>query len=385
MNSALDYLLQSENAGEIRTFLRGRGPRAHIVAPPRVREWVYADGTKTPNRHSASWSEGAPAAELSRGTDKLNYIVVAEDAEQEFAILQSLGQGAGRGYGLFSHIVPALLCSANGMAPGRDVDNLKRYAILCVPRSGSRFLSASLSNCGVGAPREHIREPLAKIIAAGKLGFPRAIEALEKFGQRNGIFGTKLISTFMVHASKRQFAELSSNIHWMRERGYQFVHLRRPLNDAVISSYIAFQMHKWHFFGKLDKNARERLDALVFEDGAAWDEFIRFRAEDVIVNAVCSAAGAVSISYNETELHADGVVAKICALIGTDPGSLKPGSAPVPIQTRNESPTYRAFETRLVELLDRRKADVEPATIKRLLEFGKLNEQAASEMAAKFG
>jgi LPS sulfotransferase NodH len=32
---------------------------------------------------------------------------------------------------------------------------LKKYAILCLPRCGSRYLAVTLSNAGVGAPREH--------------------------------------------------------------------------------------------------------------------------------------------------------------------------------------------------------------------------------------
>ena len=260
MSSALDYLLKSENSREVMTFLRSRGARAHIVAPNHVRDLIFPDKPQVPRRNAATWSEDT--AEIAQlGQEKTNFIAVAEDADRERQILDTLRQSGLKAFGLFSHVVPALLCSASGLAPGKPLADLKRYAILCVPRSGSRYLSAELSVRGVGSSARTYSRTSGADNAAGKLGFEPAIEALEKFkGHRNGIFGTKLISTFVIHASHSRSSELRGNVEWMAERGYRFVHLDRPLNETVISSYIAYQMRKWHFFGKVDADARKRLD-----------------------------------------------------------------------------------------------------------------------------
>jgi LPS sulfotransferase NodH len=384
MSSALDYLLKSENSREVMTFLRSRGARAHIVAPNHVRDLIFPDKPQVPRRNAATWSEDT--AEIAQlGQEKTNFIAVAEDADRERQILDTLRQSGLKAFGLFSHVVPALLCSASGLAPGKPLADLKRYAILCVPRSGSRYLSAELSVRGVGVPREHIREPLAQIIAAGKLGFEPAIEALEKFGHRNGIFGTKLISTFVIHASHSRSSELRGNVEWMAERGYRFVHLDRPLNETVISSYIAYQMRKWHFFGKVDADARKRLDSLVFEDGAAWNEYVRFRSEKVVIDAASRWVGATTVAYSEVEANVGNIVSQVCTLIDIDPTTLRPGSVPVPVQTSKESTTYRVFAERLMELLERRAADIEPATVKKARSIAALSQKEAEDIVGEHG
>ncbi|HEY5049166.1 MAG TPA: hypothetical protein VII49_14210 [Rhizomicrobium sp.] len=382
MKSALEFLLGSENGEEILAFLRSRGPRAHIIAPAWIRRRVTGGKRPAPGHHGASWSEDGNR-DVPVDRSEVNIVVIAEDAEREQAVVSSLALRKGaKVYGLFGHIVPALLCSRNGMAAGLPVEGLKRYAILCIPRSGSRYLSAVLSNRGIGAPREHIREPLASVMAEGRLGFAGGIEALEQFGQRNGIFGTKLISTFLLRASHGRVSELQTNFSWLVERGYRLMHLERSLDDAVISSYIAFQLRKWHFFGQVDEDTRATLDSLEFDDGAAWEEFIRFRAEKMIVDALAGALRLPKVAYAEIESNIDDVVSDICHLIDVDPGSLTPGSAQVPISTKSESPTYAVFAERLGGLLERRAADADPSTVKKLGAIGKLSQEAAEALVA---
>jgi hypothetical protein len=382
MKSALSSLFESENAGDVIAFLRDRGQQAHVIAPSWVRDRVFGPTSDSSGRHAATWSHDA-GAESTVPAGKVNFVVLAEDAEQERAIVLSLAQKKGRSvYGLFGHVVPALLCSAKGMAAGRPTDNLKRYAFLCVPRSGSRYLSAVLSNRGVGVPREHIREPLANIIARGKLDFRRAIGALERFGQRNEIFGTKLISTFLIRASHSRMSELKDNIEWMSERGYRLIRLDRPLNETVISSYIAFQMRQWHFFGEMNDQLRAKLDSLVFEDGAAWDEFLRFRSEKIIVDSIADALKMPSFQYAEIEADIDNVVGRLCQYIDVKPETLRPGSAPIPFASRTVSPTYASFEAQLADLLDRRAGEVEAYTVKKTRALTGLDKEAAEKLVA---
>lgn len=378
MTTALDDLLQSENAREVIAFLRSRGSMAHIVGPARLRGQIMGGQSAKGPIWLDRPEDCAPSV-----MEKTNFIVVADDAAEETEILSSLHRRNGfRAYGLFSHIVPALLCSANGMGQGKSTRDIHRYAILCVPRSGSRYLSAVLSNRGVGAPREHIREPLACVIAKGGLGFARGIESLERFGQRNRIFGTKVISTFLIQASHGRMSEIEENVSWMVRRGYRLMHLERPLADAVISSYIAYLTKKWHFFD--EKDALAKLDSLSFDDGAAWDEYIRFRAQKLILNSLARQLDIPSIAYSDIETDIEKVVSEVCDHVGVETRTLPSGAAkvPIPVATRKVSPTYRVFAERMSALLERRSADIDAATVKRLNKLAKLSEASAAELVA---
>ena len=312
-----------------------------------------------------------------------NFIVVADDAVQEDAKLKSLNLRAGStAFGLFSHVVPALLCHADGLARPARAPSLKRYAILCLPRSGSRYLTAKLSEAGVGAPLEHLREPLATAITNGKLGFASSIKALERFGQTNGIFGTKLISTFLIDASGENLSSLKRNIGWMLKRGYQFIYLERPLQDAVVSSYIAFRLKKWHFFSEMNPGIRDKLDALPFEEGAVWDEYIRFLADKIIIEHISRSCEMTSFEYATVRDRVNDIVAWLCHRMQTDLKTLKRGFAPIPIPTRDQSATYTVFTERLSALLEHRGGELEGRTIKRLCERTALKRKAAEKLVA---
>jgi LPS sulfotransferase NodH len=384
LKSVLRNFLSSENAGEAIAFLRSRGPLAHILAPEWVQRLVLqAAGASRSVQCLASWSRDAESARATAGA-KTNFIVIADDAIQEGAAIASLKlRGETKAYGLFHHVLPAILCGANGLAGGRPTRNLKRYALLCIPRSGSRYLAAVLSNRGIGAVKEHIREPLANIISEGKLGFAQAVTALEMFGQRNQIFGTKLISTFLLKASNRSMCEVEANVAWMIDRGYRFVHIERPLNEAVVSSCIAFQMRKWHFFGELDEVSRAKLDGLVFESGAVWEEYVRFRAEHILMDSVVSRHHIPSIPYSEIQADIDQVVGQVCGIIQADPDKLERGSARIPLATRTESPTYSKFASGLDELLDKRKQELHARTVGKVRALASLNRQAAEKLVSE--
>jgi len=385
VKSALNYLFQSENADDIIAFLRSRGERAHIISPDWVQQLVLRQTPSSPAELSATWSNEAIA-----GSDvsdkKLNYIVVAEDAAEERAIAATLQDRRGiKVYGLFRHVLPALLCGANGMAGGRSTRGIVRYALLCIPRSGSRYLAAVLGNRGVGAPREHIREPFANVIVHGKLGFAPAIAALEKFGQRNQIFGTKLISTFLIKASHGRMSEITANLGWMVDRGYRFMRLERPLTEAVVSSYIAFLMRKWHFFQELDEASRARLDGLAFDEGAAWEEYIRFRAEHIVIHSVAGLCDVPAIRYSDIQTHIDDVVERVCGHLQVDAHNLEHGSAPIPLATRSASLTYATFSERLRELLENRRNDLDGRTINKVRALTALNSRMAERLVADAG
>ncbi len=374
MKAALRYLLNSECADDIVAFLRSRGGHAHIVAPEWLRQKVFGGaGIES----AASWS-ALIDAEIPPG--KSNVIVIADDADQEQALVSRLGAGV-KVYGFYAHVFPALLCKVNGMAAGKSTRGLKRYAMLCIPRSGSRYLASMLAMRGVGVPREHLREPLARVIAEAGLDFGAAIAALERFGQLNHIFGTKLISTFLVKASRGDWTRLDANMEWMAERGYRFFHLDRPLSETVVSSYIAFLMRTWHYFDEMDEATRAKLDSLEFEEGAAWDEFIRFRAENTLVRTLARKHNMPSIAYAEIETNVDGVIARVCRDLDIDPDTLAAGpSGPTLVPTRVHSPTYANFAERLGALLERRRGDADGRTVDKIRAIAHVSREEAEKL-----
>lgn len=380
MDSALKLLFDSEIGDRVAGFLRGRGDRARIVAPRWVRQSVLS-GSDQDFVPRATWVEDASDPEL-RGDTPGNFIVLAEDAASERAITQSLSTGPGRrAFGLFRHIVPALICHADGLARPSSAASLKRYAILCVPRSGSRYLTTTLSRAGVGAPLEHLRPPLAAICTAGKLGFASAIKAVEEYGQANGIFGTKLVSTFLLDASSSRIATLEKNVEWLVKRGYHFVYLERPLIDSVVSSYVAVHLRKWHFFGPLADADRQRLERAPFSENQIWDEYIRFKADKAIMNRLVTRHEIQTFQYDDVCKRTDRIVGWICDQLSADPAKLKQvASIQIPVATRSQSSIYEEFTDRLKQLLQGRKGELESAVAGRIGERTGLQQVASQKM-----
>jgi LPS sulfotransferase NodH len=358
--------------------------RARIVAPPWLHERVNGGPVRPEPGNGPVWVAD-PADPVLRIGGPHNFIVFAGDAPTERAVARQLPVGGGsKVYGLFGHIMPALLCHVDGLAPARPIPTLRRYAIICLPRSGSRYLAAKLGAVGIGSPLEHLREPLATAITRGRLGFAASIKALEQFGQANEIFGTKLVSTFFIDASENRMAKLVKNTEWLAERGYRFVYLERSLEDAVISSYIAFQMRTWHFFGAVGDETRQKFDALQFDENAIWNEYVRFLGDKVIVDHLARRFGMKSFTYETVRDSIDGITDWLCDQLRVDRNRLKPAAAQIPIPTRSETPIYARFTDSLAVLLQSRSAYLGPRTLKRLCERTGLKRPGALKLLEEF-
>lgn len=381
LTSTLKFLFESESADRILKFLRTRREHARIIAPAWVRELVTAGIPLDQRDSAASWSESIGNPD-PKADGIWNYIVIAPDADREQALVADLNlRGGLKVFGLLGQVLPALLCNVNGFARGRSARGLKRYALLCVPRSGSRYLSSMLDRQGLGAPQEHLRDPLAVAITDGKFGYRAAVEALERYGQRNGIFGTKLISTFLLKACRSQLSEVETNLAWMRDRGYHLLYITRPLNETVISSYIAMRLNKWHFFGEIDQAAKERLDEMAFDRRAVWDEYVRFRAQKALMDHVARRFAIPSFSYSEIQSNVDRIVSSVCTSLKVDAEHLKTGAAAIPVATRRESGTYESFASSLDELLEERRSEILPNTTRQLQILAGLGPERAGGIA----
>jgi LPS sulfotransferase NodH len=384
LESALKRLFDSEISDRLTAFLRNRGERARIVAPGWVRLRVLS-GAQRSSAARASWAED-PAQPGFQDQTACNFIVLAEDTAQERSAIKSLLRSPGcKAFGFFQHVVPALICHTDGLAHPASTDTLKRYAILCVPRSGSRYLAATLWKAGVGAPLEHLREPLATIATRGGLGFAGSIKAVEKYGQANGIFGTKLVSTFLLDASSNRISILEKNIEWLAKRDYCFLHLERPLLESVISSYIAVHLKKWHFFAPLDEKERERLESAPFAENQIWGEYIRFKADKAIMHRLMHKHGVRTFPYDEICNGTGRIVEWLCDRLSIDLSTLKKaGSVQLPVVTRTQSGMYEEFTGRLKELLHRRRGELDTEVHKRIVERTGLQRSAARRLLSEY-
>jgi LPS sulfotransferase NodH len=79
-----------------------------------------------------------------------------------------------------------------------DRGEIDAYAIICTPRSGSSFLCELLSSNGAGLPKEHLRPPVIDMLrsAPSEIRLSNFLDTIVRHGQKNGVFGTKVIWHF---------------------------------------------------------------------------------------------------------------------------------------------------------------------------------------------
>lgn len=77
-------------------------------------------------------------------------------------------------------------------------EDIDAYAIACTARSGSTYVCELLARNGGAKPKEHLRPPVIDMLASAPDGKRQAafIDAVVLHGQKNGVFGTKLIEHF---------------------------------------------------------------------------------------------------------------------------------------------------------------------------------------------
>ncbi len=116
----------------------------------------------------------------------------------------------------------------------------------------------------------------------------------------------------------------------------------------------------------MDEPTKSLLDNLEFDKDAAWNEYIRFRAQKAAITYLARRFSMPSISYATVESSVESVVASLCERLNVDPAELAGGSASVPVPTRAGSSSYEAFSKALDDLLHHQRDEVEPRTIKTL-------------------
>jgi hypothetical protein len=177
---------------------------------------------------------------------------------------------------------------------------------------------------------------------------------------------------------------MEKNIGWMSDRGYKFIFLDRPLNESVISNYIASRLKKWHFFEQMDDTTKDVLDNMEFDREAAWNEYVRFRAQKLTLAHLASKFSIPGFEYETVQNSVERIVSSICECLDVDPSGLAAGSASIPVPTRSESHTYDQLSRSLDGLLSDKGDEIVPATIKMLGKLVRADKATAESIAASF-
>jgi LPS sulfotransferase NodH len=146
-------------------------------------------------------------------------------------------------------LVLRLACGKRKLNEWQSLPELS-YCILCTPRSGSTLLANLLTQSGLGHPLEHIRLPVVALINSGGYTFEAVMETLRRIATRNGVFGTKLISEFMLKIFGYGGAPLLGD--FLAERGFKVVRLHRNLCEQVVSWYSTSLTKVWHLRGQAE-------------------------------------------------------------------------------------------------------------------------------------
>lgn len=163
-------------------------------------------------------------------------------------------------WGVMHDVMPVLVTrrgwgAADISGPG---DPEVRFAVVCMPRTGSTFLCELLAAAGAGAAREHLRDPLVLVLRSAGVDHEHVYRRIIRHGAEGDVFGTKLIAHFLFDACTTQSP--GEVLRCMADRGFRFVHLTRDVMDQVISNYIAKQTRVWVARGDLTEQARDRLE-----------------------------------------------------------------------------------------------------------------------------
>jgi len=207
-----------------------------------------------------------------------------------------------------------------------------KYAIVCPPRSGSTWLCEMLTSCGIGAPREHLRPNVIRLMRCTRLRPIRYMTRVLASGARNGVFGTKLV-TDLVEEWLDTDLRLAGLSRRLAAEGFAVVTLKR--RDRVAQA-VSFYFARWSRVGHArDLRQLEGIDrAKVAYDYRQIDAMHRFFARqeelaDRIARAM--APSALHLDYEDVERDPAAAVRQIARHIGAAPPSRAPRSKMIKI------------------------------------------------------
>ncbi len=131
----------------------------------------------------------------------------------------------------------------SGRGPVPDI----RYMIFALPRSGSYYLCELLYRAGLGIPKEHLRPATARLFGAVPGFRPMAFaDSLVRRTTRNGYFGTKLISQYLIEVATERSSRLHMLRRWIDRHDIRPIYLeRRDMALQAVSAVVALTRNSW--------------------------------------------------------------------------------------------------------------------------------------------
>ncbi len=222
----------------LRRFLETRGAQAHILTDSLHSTEIARNGL-----FSISCETSDPNIQL-----KHNILVLLHRHERQ-VLRQMAAHHSDKNILSVRHdVASSLLAGIWPLAPFSrpQGQQIRKYLILCNPRSGSTYLTEALSQLGVGEPREHLREETVYLFSNKSFRFAYFVDQLTKKAEHNGFFGTKVISHFF----KSLFPHRSTfhlAARWLQRFDWKLIYLRRADKvDQALSAYFAKQTNLWH-------------------------------------------------------------------------------------------------------------------------------------------
>jgi LPS sulfotransferase NodH len=361
--SSLEYILSQEDGSRLIAWFATLGPDTLVLAPPFIRRIILAQAPTC----AACWWSGLPDA-AALPPDATNIVVVSEFADSE-AQAEMMYKTADQThvYGFYKHIIPAITADADPMSYNQRHHPEKRYALFCVPRSGSTYLCALLTNAGLGAPAEHLRVSADHAIGRAGLSFATWLEAIELYGNVDGIFGTKIIPHHVFPASGRNYQRLSAIVDEFAEKGYVLFFLRRKLVDCIVSSLIALAARRWHVFSE---EARLRLadsvDLSAIDDALLQRQITHCVADLLILSAVLRRPDVVEFDYDALTARPATVVAQVRGALRLGP-TAESGRALVPLPTSGVISAYAIIKKAICDRVARESEQLASITLRRMM------------------
>ena len=200
--------------------------------------------------------------------DGATYVYVCTTGDEAAAVRDVEAATKLKAFGLFRDGVMRRAARARWLVEESaiEVSPELKYAIICLPRSGSTFLGRELKSLGLGDPIEHLR-PFVAHLAEHKDQFGFDVLSWLRFtiyaACQNGVLGTKVISSFawrlVPHLSadeREQILQLLSD--------FKVVYLiRRNKFDQAVSDFIAEKSNVWHLWNQeIEDGYAEKLSAI---------------------------------------------------------------------------------------------------------------------------
>ena len=143
---------------------------------------------------------GLPAALAPQATAAARPVWVFSPKREERMLARLEAAGSRPVQGFYRDIYGAANAGGRGQRqPPVSAAVLNAYALVCTARSGSTYLCELLAANRGGNPKEHLRPPVLDMLSNAPGGSGRQaafLDAVLRHGQRDGVFGTKLIAHF---------------------------------------------------------------------------------------------------------------------------------------------------------------------------------------------